>query len=222
MNSLNQNALGILDSLPAALQNRYATKKFDATKKISEERIQLILESMRLAPSSLGLQPWKFYVVTNPQVRKQLTPVSYNQPQIETCSHLVVLAGLKTINPAYVEKYIQKTAQIRGISTKDLEAYQGMILGYLKSQASPDAMTAWNSRQVYLAFGFGMLSAALLGVDACPMEGIQAQDYNKILKVDDQYSTLAALALGYRDPSDTLAQMKKSRFDSSDVIQFVE
>jgi len=213
--------MGIMGKdISSALDFRYAAKKFDASRKISAENLNVILESMRLAPSSLGLQPWKFVVVENPEKKKRLTPLSYHQAQIETASHLVVIASLTRVSEAHVDHYLEVTAAIRGQKLEELQDYRKMIMGYV-SQMDETQTTAWAAKQAYLAFGFGMLTAAALKIDACPMEGIVGSAYDQALSIPEPYHTQAVLALGYRDPSDKLQTAVKSRFSADQVIRFV-
>jgi len=209
------------DTVLNQLRWRYATKKFDPTRKVPTDVWSKLEQAVVLAPSSYGLQPWKFIVVTNPEVRKQLHPASYNQPQILDASQLVVFAAKNPPTPADVELHIARTAQVRGLKTEVLEDYKKRMLGSLSHMTEADAFT-WAARQCYIALGVFLSSAALFGVDACPMEGFQAAKYDEILglKTKGLGSVVIATA-GYRAGDDPAATLTKSRFDVNDVIERV-
>lgn len=209
------------DTVLNQLRWRYATKKFDPTKKIPADVWSKLEQAVVLAPSSYGLQPWKFLVITNAEVRKQLHPASYNQPQILDASHLVVFAAKNPPTPADVEHHIARTAQVRGLTPEILEDYKKRMLNSLSHMTEADAF-AWATRQCYIALGVFLASAALFGVDACPMEGFQNAQYDQILglKAKGLGSVVIATA-GYRAANDPAAMLPKSRFDVNDVIERV-
>ncbi len=199
---------------------RYATKKFDPTKKISDKDWATLQESLRLAPSSYGLQPWQFVIVQSPDLRKKLTPVSYGQPQIEGCSHLVVVTRLKTLTEDYIHKYFQQTSQERGIPMESLKGYHDMIVGTFVKGPMAAHVSEWTAKQAYISMGVFMTAAALLKVDVCPMEGIDAGKYDEILGLKDSpYGAVAVLATGYRAAEDGTQAMKKVRFPAEAVIK---
>lgn len=209
-------------SLLESLKWRYATKHFDANKKISAEKWEMLAEVLRLAPSSYGLQPWQFIVVNNPDLRKSLRAVSWNQPQIEECSHLVVISTLKKVTADYVQKFISKIAKVRGIPEEGLNDYRNMMLGDIVNGPRAEIAHAWTQRQAYIAMGFLLESAALLEIDACPMEGLSSPDYDKILGLaGSDYSTVAVVTLGYRAEDDSYQHLPKVRFDSSEILRYV-
>jgi nitroreductase len=201
------------------LQWRYAVKKFDPSKKISEADWFILEESLRLAPSSYGLQPWKFIVVQDPKIRAALTPVSWNQTQVEDCSHYVVLATLTKIEVAYVEKFVAKIAQVRELDVASLENYKNLMVSDLVNGPRSAIVQWWSQRQSYIAMGMLMETAALLDIDACPLEGIDPAAYDRILQLEGSgYAAVAAVALGYRSLEDKYQLLKKVRFDCDDVI----
>jgi nitroreductase len=201
------------------LQWRYAVKKFDPSKKISEADWFVLEESLRLAPSSYGLQPWKFIVVQDPKIRAALTPVSWNQTQVEDCSHYVVLATLTKIEVAYVEKFVAKIAQVRELDVASLENYKNLMVSDLVNGPRSAIVQWWSQRQSYIAMGMLMETAALLDIDACPLEGIEPAAYDRILQLEGSgYASVAAVALGYRSLEDKYQLLKKVRFDRDDVI----
>jgi nitroreductase len=205
-----------------ALNWRYATKKFDNTKKISDADWKILEESLRLSPSSFGLQPWKFLIVQNPTIRKQLTPFSWKQTQIEDCSHLVVITTMKKMTEKHIAKFINQTAKTRGMEISALAGYSDMMNQHLIKGPAAETSNFWTQKQSYIAMGFLMEAAALLNIDTCPIEGIEPAQYDKILGLENtDYKTVAVVACGYRSSEDNYAQLKKVRFDSEDVIQFI-
>lgn len=207
-----------MKNIKDALMWRYATKQFDTTKKISPEILEQILEAGYLAPSSLGLQPWKFILVENEELRAKLSEVGYHQPQITKASHIIIFAYKNTLNEDYVDSYMKSTADIRGITTEDLKGFKDSIMGSINNK-TPEEIKVWNSRQVYIPLGMMVEAAALLEVDACPMEGFESTKFDEILGLNEiGYSSVAMLALGYRADDDVIAQYKKSRFIKEEIV----
>lgn len=201
---------------------RYATKRFDPSKKISKADWHTLEESLRLSPSSFGLQPWKFFVVTDPEVRKKLQPLSWNQPQIVEASHLVVLAAQKSVGHADVDAFIADISKTRNIPTAGLQDYAGMMKGFLDVQASKGTCEGWTTNQVYIALGMLLSSAAMLRIDACPLEGINPSGYDGVLGLEGSgYSTKVACALGYRSLEDATASFAKVRYPRGQIVQDV-
>lgn len=202
------------------LEWRYATKVFNPTKKISAEDWGVIEQSLLLSPSSYGLQPWKFLIVENKAIREQLLPLSWGQKQVTDASHFVVFTTLKKISETYIKQYIERIAQVRGQNAESLIGFQNMMIKNIVETRTPEDVSAWNHRQSYIAMGFMLETAALLGIDTVPMEGIDPKAYDKILGLENSdYQTVAAVALGYRDESDKYAEVKKVRFEKSSIIQ---
>ena len=208
-----------LDTVLSQLRWRYATKKFDPTKKIAPEIWTKLEQAPMLAPSSYGLQPWKFIVVTDAETRKKLHPVSYNQSQILDASHLVVFAAKNPPNPADVDRHVARTAQLRGLDVSTLDGLKKAILGSLSRMTPADAH-AWAARQTYIALGFFLSACALSGVDACPMEGFQNEKYDEILGLKEKGLGAVVLATaGYRLESEPAARLAKSRLEAQEVIE---
>lgn len=203
------------------LQWRYAVKKFDSTKKISKEDWSTIENSLVLTPSSYGLQPWKFIVVQNPEIRKKLTPLSWNQTQVEDCSHYVVFACRSKLDPQYIEEFISLISKTRGVPTEKLEGYKKMMMGNLLSGPRSETIGEWAARQCYIALGNLMTTVAVMGVDACPMEGIEPKKYDEVLGlIGTEYQTCVACAVGYRSSEDAYAKSAKVRFPVSQVVSY--
>lgn len=205
------------DALLQNLSWRYAVKKFDPTRKIPARDWAALEQSLVLSPSSYGLQPWHFVVVTNPKIRATLKGVSWNQTQITDASHLVVLCRRTTMVRADVDRYVARIAAVRGVPAASLEPYRGMMLGSVEKPGADHS--AWNARQVYIALGFFLSAAAVLGIDACPMEGFDAAQYDQILGLTARgFAATVVATAGYRAADDAYAALKKVRFPDSEVI----
>jgi len=196
---------------------RYAVKKFDPTKRIDAGTWAAIEKSLVLTPSSFGLQPWKFVVVSSPENKAKLPAISWNQTQPGDCSHMVVFAARKAVDEAYVDAFLASTAKKRSVPIESLAGYRKVLLGFL--QATAGRHLAWSGNQAYLALGQLLASAAILGIDACPMEGIVAVEYDKLLGLEGgDYTTVVGCAMGFRHPEDHCAALPKVRFDASEVV----
>ena len=204
------------------LEWRYATKQFDSSRKISSEDWSALEDALVLTPSSYGLQPWTFVVVDDPATRAQLVPASWGQQQVAEASHLVVF-GVKTgFGEADVDAYLKQVAAVRGVPLNSLTQYREVMMSGIVRGLDEAARRAWASRQVYIALGNLLNSAALLGIDACPMEGIIPAEYDTILDLESKgLSAIVACALGYRASSDKYANLPKVRFAKQDVLVHV-
>lgn len=200
------------------LKWRYATKAFDPTRKVSDADWEVLEESLTLAPSSYGLQPYKFIVVEDAAVREKLRAAAWGQAQVTDASHLVVLAYKKVLTDADVEHYIDRIVEVRGGSRESLAGYENLMKGSAKKALDEGYIETWNSRQAYIALGFLLETAALLGIDATPMEGFDAAQFNEILGLTD-YSAVAICPVGYRNAEgDWLAPLPKVRFPKEELI----
>jgi nitroreductase len=171
-----------------------------------------------LSPSSYGLQPWRFFIVGDPAVRQKLRSVSWNQSQITDASHLVVFARRSTMTPADVERYVERIIEVRGTPAAALNDYKNMMLGTVNSRDDA-AKAVWNTNQVYIALGCFLASAAVLGVDACPMEGFDAAKYDELLGLPARgYNATVVATAGYRAADDMFADMKKVRFAHAQTV----
>ncbi|MEY4674323.1 MAG: hypothetical protein RL148_2107 [Planctomycetota bacterium] len=204
------------------LRWRYATKKFDATRKIPAATWHALEESLCLAPSSFGLQPWKFVVVDHPDLRKQLMAVSWNQAQVVDASHLVVFTVKKGVGPADANKFADAIISQRGLKPEQVEPYRKMMLGFLQNLPAGFDVDGWSARQVYIAIGQFMASAAALGLDTCPMEGLDPAAYDRILGLEAKgLHTLCAMPVGYRHPDDAYAKLAKVRYPLAEIVEHV-
>jgi len=212
----------VKNSLLEQLKWRYAVKKFDSQKKISEHDWRTLEESLVLTPSSYGLQPWKFLVVQDPEVRKKLTPHSWNQTQVEDCSHFVVFAARTKVDSAYLDFFFSEMSRIRGVGKETFSGYRKMIESDLQKGPRSQIIPEWATRQVYIALGNLMTCAALLQIDTCPMEGIDPAKYDEILNLKQtDYRTAVACAVGYRSREDKYSEAKKVRFQKEKLVEFI-
>jgi len=201
---------------------RYATKQFDPTRKINAQDWATLEDALLLTPSSGGLQPWKFIVVTDPAVRAKLSPASYGQPQITNASHLVVLAAKKNFSETDVDAFIARAAVTRGVSVESLAPFRDMLVGGIVRAMDEQARDAWARNQAYIALGNLLTSAALLGIDACPMEGFDRAQYDEILGLKAQgYASAVIATVGYRAATDQSASAPKVRFPKERVFAHV-
>lgn len=211
-----------IQEINQALEWRYATKRFDAEKKISAENWAALQNSLVQAPSSYGLQPWKFLIIENKELRAKLRPVTWGQSQVEEASHYVVFTALEKLDVDYIHNYIKRVSEVRGVAISDLEGYETMMINNLVKGPRSATIDHWAQRQTYIAMGFLMETAALLGVDTCPIEGLEPEQYDKILNLAGSgYKTVAAVALGYRHPEDKYQSTKKVRFAVDDVVKVI-
>jgi len=204
-----------------SLNWRYAVKTFDVTKKVSEEDVNTILESGRLAPSSIGLEPWKFIVVKNEELRGELRKVGYDQTKITDASHLIVIT-YRTDAKSLPDELIERTVKAQGKTAEELEGLKGMAQGSVEGHSEGDVLKGWLMAQTYIPLGMMIQTASLLGVDTCPMEGFDADKVNEVLDLKkDNLGVVTMLALGYRG-EDPYSNLSKTRRDVGDVIEVRE
>jgi nitroreductase len=201
------------------LRWRYATKKFDPGRSIPTEDWQALAESLVLTPSSFGLQPWKFWVVTNPEVKAKLLPISFKQTQVVDGSHVVVLTARKDLSADHVDRYLARISEIRGVAVENLAGFRKVMISALVPPPPGFDINEWAAKQCYIALGNFMTAAAMMGIDTCPMEGIEPAKYDALLGIAEQgYATVVACVAGYRAADDKYATTPKVRFATSDVI----
>jgi nitroreductase len=194
---------------------RYATKKFDPTKKIPAEEWAILEKTMVLAPSSFGLQPWRFVVVTDPSLRKRIRPAAWNQAQVTDASHLVVFAARKGPTAGDVDRYLKRIVEVRAVPEESLATYRQSMTTHI---ASP-GIEHWTARQVYIALGVFLTTAAMMAIDTCPMEGFEPAKVDEILGLDkDGFSTVVLATAGYRAADDKYARAPKVRFEHQHVV----
>ena len=209
-------------SLLQALEWRYATKIFDPAKKIPADVWTALEKALILTPTSYGLQPYHFLIVQDPAKRASLLPHSWGQRQVVDCSHFVVFTARTDMQEADVTRLIAHISSVRGIPAESLNFYRDMMLKDVVHGERGKAAHEWAARQSYIALGNLMTAAALLGVDACPMEGLVPAEYDKILHLNGSgYATVVACALGYRAASDKYAALPKVRYALQDLVRIV-
>ena len=202
-----------------AMDFRHACKIFDETKKVSTEDMNYILEAGRKSPSSFGMEPWKFLVITNEDLKEKLKPFCWNQPQITTCSHLVViLAAIDAVKPQSGE--VERKFKRREMPQDKLDFYMGLYSSHLADTLSSDEnIYAWTAKQTYIAMGNMMTAAAIKGVDSCPIEGFEKQNVEKVLDLDlTKYQVSCILPFGYRI-NEQSSQLRESQ---EKVVEFIK
>ena len=200
---------------------RYATKKYDNTKKISAEDFNTIKESLRLSPSSYGLQPLKYIVIENKELREELKIHSFNQSQITDASHIIVFCSFIDIDDNHIDKYIENIATTRSQKVEKVVGFGD----YMKKEIFPmdkGLLANWNSKQAYIALGQVLHTCASLRIDATPMEGFKAEKYNEVLGFEEQnLKSILVCAFGYRSSDDLNASLAKVRKSSDDLFLFI-
>ena len=208
-------------SLINSLNWRYATKKFDPTKKISSEDLDDLLETLRLAPSSFGLQPYRFLVIKDEELRGKLDEAAYNPGRVSDASEYIVFCVNANINSEDVNKYMKLISNTRGTPEEALEPYKNAIA---QSVAGLDQRTAidWAARQAYIAMGMLLMACGLKQIDSCPIEGINKEAYDEILGLKEKgLSSIAAVAIGYRAEDDMFQHFAKVRKHRDDIIEIL-
>ena len=207
------------DALLDALNWRYAVKKFDPAKRIDDKLWSALEDALVLTPSSIGLQPWRFAVVTDPAMKERLRPAAYNQSQVTDCSHFVVMTVRQNIGEDHVDRHVARMSEIRGITVESLAKFRNMVTGNLDKARQEGRLDVWQTYQIYIALGNFMTSAALLGVDTCPMEGFDPAKTDEILGLKGTgYTSVVCCAAGYRDPEDKYATTSKVRFPKESMF----
>lgn len=199
------------------LKWRYACKRMTGAR-IPDEALAQILEAIRLAPSSGGLQPYKVIVVGNPTLKERIYEQAAQQAQVLECSHLLVFAAWRTVSIEKVETYIQNIAQTREQSLESLDGFKKNLLELCNKLAEENF--AWAAKQSYIPIGTAILAAAALGIDACPMEGFDPEKLNAVLGLDTEgLGSTVIMALGYRNPeTDFLWNKAKVRRAAKDFF----
>ncbi len=209
------NGKTILDQL----NWRYATKSYDATRKVSDADWEILEDALMLTPSSFGIQPYKFIVVTDQATKEKLKPAAWGQTQITDSSHLVIITYKKTLTDADIEHFVERIVEVRGTPRETLTDYENIMKNSAKQAVEGGYVETWNSRQAYIALGFLLETAALLEIDATPIEGFDAAQFNEILGLTD-YSAVVVCAVGYRKAeTDWLAPLPKVRFPKEELIR---
>ena len=202
------------------LRWRYAVKRFDPNRRIPDDAWAALEQALVLTPSSFGLQPWKFLIVNTPALRQQLRAASWGQSQVTDASHYVVFAGLRTTTVDDVDRFLRLQSEVRNTPLDSMAGYRKVMVDFLAKGWAAKDLAAWNARQAYLALGQFMTAAAMLGIDTCPMEGIDMAAYDRALGLDGTaYTTLCGCAAGFRAVDDKYASAKKVRFPLGEVVE---
>ncbi len=202
----------------SALAWRYATKKFDAFRKLSDEQLTTLLEAINLSATSYGLQPFRVVVVGDTSLREQLKEAAAGQSQIDTASHLLLFAVPETLGERDVDDYIARIAKTRGGSPESLSAYRQRLAGSLASK-TPEAIQQWASRQVYIALGVLLTTAATLQIDTCPMEGFDKLRFDALLGLKEHgLRSVVLAAVGFRAADDRYQDLAKVRKPLSELV----
>lgn len=197
---------------------RYATKKFDTTKKISNEDLDFLKEAIRLSASSYGLQLYKVIIVETAELRAKLQPAAWGQSQITEASHLIVFANQTTAGEADINAYLKQACETRNLPADAMNGYGDYMKGAL-SKMPEDAKKIWTAKQTYLALGNLLNAAAELKIDATPMEGFAADQFNEILGLDKLNLNAAVVAaIGYRHEEDATQHYKKVRKSNENLF----
>lgn len=194
-----------------SLKWRYATKKYDAGKKVSPQDLETLKEAVRLSVSSMGLQPYRILIIENPEVREKLKAASYGKDGIIEASHLFVFATEKNVGNTHISAYISNISKVREVEKESLKPFEGMMQGFLNSQTE-DFKNTWAEKQAYIALSTLINTAAMLKIDATPMEGFIPERFDEILGLDMLGLTTTVIApVGYRHSEDSFQHLKKVR-----------
>lgn len=208
-------------SIIKQLRWRYATKQFDKNKRLSSKELDLILEAANLAPTSMGLQPFKIFVVENPDVRQKLREAAWNQPQVTDASHILIFAVKSELTAVDADEYLKLVSETRKVALSDLVDFRSMLVGGIEGKSVADRRN-WASRQAYIALGTVLTTCAMEGIDACPMEGFAPDGFDKILGLTDLgWSSVVMVAIGTRDEGDKYQHLEKVRKPMKDFVTFV-
>ncbi|MEC8830892.1 MAG: NAD(P)H-dependent oxidoreductase [Bacteroidota bacterium] len=200
---------------------RYATKKFDPTKKISADDLETLLEATRLSASSYGLQPYHVIVVSDQNVKEQLKPASWDQSQITDASHIIVFANAADFGEELVDDFVANVSETRNIPLEGLKGYSDFMKSKLMD-LPVETKNSWTAKQAYIAFGNLMQAAAELKIDTCPMEGFEPEKYNEILGLNEKNLNAAVvLAVGYRSEEDATQHLPKVRKSKEELFTII-
>ncbi len=204
------------------LKWRYATKKFDPHRKVSEADLEKIKEAISLSASSYGLQAYKVLIIEDLELRKKLQPASWGQSQITDASHLVVFCNYTKVDPEIIDGYLKLKATTQGLNFEDLKGYGDFMKS--KIGALPDdAVKAWTAKQTYIGLGNLLAASAELKIDTCPMEGFNPDQYEEILGLSEKGLSAAVIAtIGYRSEEDATKDSKKVRKPVTELFETIK
>lgn len=201
-----------------ALRWRYATKKFDKSKILSVEKMEILKNSFHLTATSYGLQPLKLIVIQDKELQQKLVSYSFNQEQVSTASHVLILCIEKRVDKKFIEKYFNLVHQIRSTPKEILNPFKNFLIGDFEKKPEIE-IKAWAINQAYLALGTLLTVCATEAIDSCPMEGFEPEKYDELLGLDEMnLESVLVLPVGYRAEDDVFSEFKKVRRELSDVI----
>lgn len=207
-----------MSDILSSLNWRYATKKYDASKKVSKTDLEILKEATKLSVSSMGLQPYKVLIIENPELREKLKSAAYGQTPITEASQLFVFAIEKNVGENHIDSYMKNISETRGIPTDSLSGFSGMIQGFI-SGLDVESRDNWAKKQAYLALSTLINTAAFLKIDATPMEGFSAQQFDEILGLEALGLSTAVIAtIGYRHEEDATQHFKKVRKPNEELF----
>jgi nitroreductase len=201
------------------LKWRYATKKFDASKKVSQQHIELIKEAVQLTASSYGLQPYKVLEINNPELRSTLKPLSWNQTQITDASHLFLFCNTIAVTDKDVDDLMQLKSEINKTSIEKFSGYGEFVKGKLKEKSTIE-MFHWTAKQTYIALSNALNACAELEIDCTPMEGFETDAINEKLGLKEKgLNACVLLAVGYRHSEDIAQNLIKARKTIDEIFE---
>lgn len=209
------------NSLLDALNWRYATKRYDASRIIPQETFQLLMESIRLTPSSYGMQPIKILHIESPELREKIKPIAWNQQQVVDASHLLVFCYQTNPGEQEVKEHVERMATTRQKPVESLEGFQKHVIQALDGMGE-EKREIWTSKQTYIALGQLLLACAMERIDATPMEGFDAQALNELLQLPAKgYKASLLCPLGFRHLDDPYASLTKVRKSTSELFETI-
>jgi len=209
-------------SITNNLKWRYATKKFDTSKKIPAEKLEILKEAVNLAPTSYGLQPFKVLIIENQKIREQLKDAAWGQSQLTDASHIFLFCNFTEMGPEKIDNYLKLRSEINNTNVADTKPYGDMMKGQM-AVLSSDQITAWTAKQAYIALGTLIAAASELQIDSCPMEGFDKVKFDEILGLKNKGITSAMIAaVGYRSEYDDTQHFKKTRKPIDEIFEIIK
>ncbi|EKD31196.1 MAG: nitroreductase [uncultured bacterium] len=203
------------------LKWRYATKIFDASKKVSKENLDYLKEAISLIPSSYGLQPYKVLVIENPAIREKLRKAAWGQAQLTEASHIFLFCNFTAMEPDKIDEFLNRGAAINNYDPATTKGYGDMMKGQMAGMTSEQIIN-WTSKQTYIALGSLLAAASELRIDSCPMEGFDKAKFDEILGLKEKGLTASVLgAVGYRSAEDSHQFLKKVRKPMKDLFEMI-
>lgn len=200
------------------LKWRYAVKKFDTRRKLTNDQLAYLLEAINLAPTSYGLQPFKVLLVEDKAIREKLKAQAWGQGQVTDASQLIVFAAQTQLSAKDVDAFVANISKTRNIPVEALAEYEGMMKNTIQSR-TPEQLTQWAARQAYIALGFLLSAAASANIDACPMEGFSNEAFDDLLGLKEKGLTSVVMAtVGYRSEDDGYQNLAKVRKPLEEII----